>query len=394
VPKRILTKALVGAASLSLALAIVEGMFRWLDLGVPPYSPPAIYVGSDEGGWVRSRDEDIYLREKVRYRSEEVRSQFRPNVTYKQCYDLRFVEPRPYMDPEGCVLVQTNEDNLRGPLVSTSKPSKTFRIVTVGDSFTFGHGVPFEGTWTYQLERIVDGALAACGSGWRCDSVNAGVNGYDTRDAYVYLRKKALKYRPDLVLYGFFINDVLMGPSVDDLVERRRALERYERGLFGEPGGAARHSRVIDTLVKVSVRLDYFETMVAQYSRAFRADSPHWQLCSDYVLRMKRVAEEAGAAFAVVLLPLPWKLDVYPVEDAHRFVRGWCRENGVALVDALDVLRGRRSPELWVHPTDTHFNAAAYGLVAGHVFDRLGDEILSAVERANEVGSQAAVLRR
>jgi hypothetical protein len=84
-----------------------------------------------------------------------------------------------------------------------AKSPATFRILVLGDSVTFGHGSVFEHTWPYLLEQRLEQ--------WRPDVDwqvwNLGVPGYNTSQELAYLQDVGPRYKPDLVIVGFFGND-------------------------------------------------------------------------------------------------------------------------------------------------------------------------------------------
>lgn len=84
------------------------------------------------------------------------------------------------------------------------KPPGTFRILVFGDSVTFGHGTLNTTTYPYLLgERL---------KAWRPDVNwevwNLGVPGYNTAQELAYLKEVGPRYKPDLVIVGFFPNDI------------------------------------------------------------------------------------------------------------------------------------------------------------------------------------------
>ena len=81
-----------------------------------------------------------------------------------------------------------------------------FRILVVGDSFTFGHGCTAEETYASVLERVLAGERR----GREVEVINAGYAACNYPDTYyLYLKKIGLELEPDLVIVGFFMgNDV------------------------------------------------------------------------------------------------------------------------------------------------------------------------------------------
>jgi hypothetical protein len=88
---------------------------------------------------------------------------------------------------------------------SLAKAPGTFRILVLGDSVTFGHGSVNEHTYPFLLEQRL--------KAWRPDVHwevwNAGVPGYNTTQELAHLRELGTKAAPDLVVVGFFENDVI-----------------------------------------------------------------------------------------------------------------------------------------------------------------------------------------
>ena len=84
-----------------------------------------------------------------------------------------------------------------------AKAPNTFRILVLGDSVTFGHGS------VHSYPALLEQRLKA----WRPEIDwqvwNLGVPGYNTRQEFTYLQEVGARYQPDLVVVGFFLNDVI-----------------------------------------------------------------------------------------------------------------------------------------------------------------------------------------
>lgn len=88
------------------------------------------------------------------------------------------------------------------------KPNNAFRIVTIGDSFTYGQNVNTEDNYPSQLEALLK---KTCSNGTikNFQVINLGVGGYDLRYVIERYRNKGQKYKPDLVLWFVIDNDFL-----------------------------------------------------------------------------------------------------------------------------------------------------------------------------------------
>jgi lysophospholipase L1-like esterase len=94
------------------------------------------------------------------------------------------------------------------------KPAGTRRVLVLGDSLTFGIGVPNDELFTDQIER----RLRAGGA--PIDVLNAAVPGYSSDHHLVYLRGRAFDLEPDAILV------VICGNDIDDLAWSRLAIDR------------------------------------------------------------------------------------------------------------------------------------------------------------------------
>jgi lysophospholipase L1-like esterase len=77
-----------------------------------------------------------------------------------------------------------------------------FRIMIVGDSFTYGYGVREEETYPMQIE-------SALNENFNVEVLNLGVIGYQSEDVLKIVRKYVPLLQPDLIIYGVCINDFL-----------------------------------------------------------------------------------------------------------------------------------------------------------------------------------------
>jgi len=103
------------------------------------------------------------------------------------------------------VPVHINSLELRDPReYSFDKRANTFRILVLGDSVTFGHGSVYEHTYPRLLEERL--------RQWRPDVDwqvwNAAVPGYNTSQELAQLLEVGARFQPDLVVVGFFWNDL------------------------------------------------------------------------------------------------------------------------------------------------------------------------------------------
>lgn len=104
--------------------------------------------------------------------------------------------------------VTINSKGLRNPEIPYEKPAGTYRILALGDSWTFGFRMNEPDAYPRQMERLLAQSAAARGDKRRVEVINAGVVGYSTDQEAAYLRSEGWKYSPDLVVVNFYpVND-------------------------------------------------------------------------------------------------------------------------------------------------------------------------------------------
>src|SRR5262249_23600843 len=85
------------------------------------------------------------------------------------------------------------------------KAPGTFRILVLGDSVTFGHGSVYDHTYPLLVEQRL--------RAWRPDVDwqvwNAAVPGYNTTQELAHLLDVGPRFQPDLVIVGFYENDLV-----------------------------------------------------------------------------------------------------------------------------------------------------------------------------------------
>ena len=107
---------------------------------------------------------------------------------------------RGYFDDGGTLTYRTNSLGIRGPETTQKKPESVYRIIGLGDSFTFGTGVRFEHTFLHLLEEILNERDDTP----RTEVLNFGVPGWNTSAEVALLKNRGPLFEPDEVLLCFF----------------------------------------------------------------------------------------------------------------------------------------------------------------------------------------------
>ena len=249
------------------------------------------------------------------------------------------------------VRLRINGKGLRGREYPYEKSDRSFRILVLGDSLTLGWGVNQEQTYPSLLEQELN---RQSGRG-KYEVINAGVGNWNTVQEVKFYWEEGYKYKPDLVILGYCINDA-------------ETEERYRNHGF-----LFRHSCLLvlfwsrwnNFAVRFGWRKDYLKYYRDLYQGG---ESAGWSKTRSALLGLAEYNMNEGIGTLVLLLPeLHQPGKYYPFRNIHELLLRTGRELGVPVLDTLNFFAGISPQRLWVAPDDTHPNALAHEIIAGAV---------------------------
>ncbi len=109
---------------------------------------------------------------------------------------------------------------------NVEKSPNVFRIITLGDSFTYGLYVNTSDSWPKQLEATLNKEMTSDCKWQRFEVLNLGVAGYDVPYIVERFKRTGRKYNPDLVIWfesstGFFRYNEVMTPIIDQCLKEK-----------------------------------------------------------------------------------------------------------------------------------------------------------------------------
>ncbi len=304
------------------------------------------------------------------------------------------------------------------------------RIVTVGDSFTWGHGVENDEIFMKVLEREVDGV----------EAINLGAPAGDPPGELKVYMKHGLRYEHDVLVIGFYMgNDlvtrvprpehtpprwgfdengefVLIGKQVseEEVARLRRESEerwarKWEKQQGKRFGNFIRQHLHTWTLIEnardyggeiwkgsvLRARIDGWRGRETK-SRAFpllrlcEEEDPEdiqyaWKLLGATFAKFQEFAAEAGARVLVVVIPDLYQTwpsyyettarrygydpDAYDLEKPNRRLAALCAELELECLDLLPRMRGRG--EDFYYRRDRHWNAEGHRVAGEALAERL-----------------------
>jgi hypothetical protein len=301
------------------------------------------------------------------------------------------------------VQVTTNSLGLRGPEVVVPRPSGTYRILALGDSFSFGWGVAFEDAWDIRMARELQAT-----DGRSVEVVIAGVPGWSLPQEFIFLEQHGFELEPDLVLWQLCSNDLLEMQRLDVEIDARRlpiavaAEPPLSNGLRGdwlvrfEQLDESERQRILD-----AYRAGHVDPVLREIIRSVDAarreqagPSPEGDIAAlpiedvlrglrsgpdfgvRYVEHMVSAARascaEHGIALRIMLAQARSKPGaVGRPEDGLVALRAWLSQQSPRVLDTIDLLPFDGG---FYFSRDPHWTPAAQPLVARAAADWLADD--------------------
>lgn len=189
--------------------------------------------------------------------------------------DYRF-DPRWLWEPQPGAVVfgdEINQQACRGPMIPTRR-SEARRVLVVGDSQSFGHGVRDSESWPRRLEAIL------AQQGFAVEVLNASCPGHTIVLGLARFLGDLWKYKPDVVVIAFGVANEAARP---------------ESGLSDvELCGAMRDRR--PDLERIALRISLVRRLAELRGDTVRSVEPH------PVARLRRVAPHEVAAMNTALI--------------------------------------------------------------------------------------------
>lgn len=192
------------------------------------------------------------------------------------------------------------------------KADHVFRIITIGDSFTYGLFVNTSENYSEVLEDLLNSS--SCSPSWRFEVINLGVPGYDIAFAAERFRLRGKKYDPDLVIwfmnpFTFLFNADRKSELEQEYVRKVSKEEIRKSATEGEyylPGRLAwdQHMQEVSDKRRIAEQTAYFSGFSSLYQGPLLIVANEWDKWVSYA---KIAVQEA-----MVRRPHLWVYDSLP----------------------------------------------------------------------------------
>jgi lysophospholipase L1-like esterase len=127
--------------------------------------------------------------------------------------------------------VSVNHQGMRGADIAAKQPGE-LRILSLGESTTFGVNVSDAETYSARLEQL----LQAARPNGRVTVINAGVSAYSSFQSVTFLEQRGFTFQPDVVLFYHEVNDYLP-TSLRDASNNEIGVVQTDRELYESRAG-------------------------------------------------------------------------------------------------------------------------------------------------------------
>jgi len=284
-----------------------------------------------------------------------------------------------YKKSEFNTLIKINSQGLRDYKHQKHKKSSSYRILVMGDSFTFGLGVNSEETYTKVLETLLNQNLDGK-TQKQYEVINAGIDGYGTEQEYFYLEELGNQYRPDLVIVGLYANDIADVMQTIPFIYYKNRIKTsfyflsFLKGLY--------------TILKVALRNDIQSTILQIYQDQYTPQfEKALQKTKKILLKTRDFTHSIGAEMVIVIIPLTFEIgrsewekgrfgqlysDEFFNKNMHKFSSIFTEFGKAEEIYTLPLLPiFRKSKKKLYYLRDPHWNKEGHSLAAESIYNFL-----------------------
>jgi len=263
--------------------------------------------------------------------------------------------------------IQYNRDGFRDREYSTIKPRGKFRILAVGDSQTFGHGIErLEDTFPKLLEKQLNQGMERP----KFEVLSFARPGWSTVEQLQFIYKKGFLYQPDLILLNFFHNDLPPSHFLDcnskdwELVPEVGPLVTWFNRSFLYHFFKFRINRLLE---QIKWKPSYEDCRRSSYQ------SRSWDMEEIFLDTLYHTARMKNIHFMISVIPIMFQLkENYPFVFAHQKLKKYCDSRNLFCVDLYqEGFEGKNEDDFIVSRKDRHLNTRGAKLVAQILFKKL-----------------------
>ncbi len=276
--------------------------------------------------------------------------------------------------------IEINSSGFRDAEHTYEKKDATFRILGLGDSFTFGGGAALEESYLYLLETMLN---QRDGKHQKVEIIKAGIPRYFPEAERLLLEYYGKKYAPDLILIGFLPNDVADTHAGIDAVAVDPSgflTSREAKSLGGTGVFFYSNSYVCRYVLKkyISYRASKQNRAPGDWNEIYKPNGFYekdWQTVELEYQKMVKIAAELKARIVFIHIPQqgPWNAThFYPAQRLSAFAM----KHEAGFVDILPGMMEASAGKNLYYEKDGHCTPQGYRVIAQRLYTYLMDNKL------------------
>lgn len=259
------------------------------------------------------------------------------------------------------VNIKLSSYGFRDKEYSLEKPENTYRIMVLGDSFTLGWGVPIEDVYSEVLEKILNENI----KGKKFEVINTALGNYNTQMEFEMLKEKGIKFKPDMIIVGFYPNDpeltVKFNPSSISTIIKRNS---YAYAFFWD------RITNIKTKLKVGKKAGGYTGYVHElYKIGFEGRNIMENSLNGILDLSKR--NNVGVVVVVVLPQFFGDLKNYEFKEVYPVVSDITSKKNIITIDMLPYFQSYEVKDVVISFEDAHPNKIGHSIIAKAIYEKI-----------------------
>ena len=262
----------------------------------------------------------------------------------------------------GRVINRYNNTGFRDVDHSIEKSREVLRLMIVGDSVTEGSGVEWKSVFAYVLQDQLSN---------KYEIINLAMSGLNTIQEVHLLKTIGLKYKPDVVVLNFILNDCDFN---SEFYAAKRFYEKTdsEIGLLGMPI-EPRVKRLLKSSALIYFVKERIENLIGRitgkeesnYFVKLWGNPDNRRQITTAFDELQFLQAEQQFEMVVIIWPLIVDYTKYALEPTHRWIKHEVEARGFATIDLLQSFSTMPYRDLQVTAEDNvHPNALGHKLAA------------------------------
>lgn len=281
--------------------------------------------------------------------------------------------------------IKINSKGLRDKERPYEKNNK-YRILGLGDSFAFGHGMESEESYLSILEKLLQEQKDST-----YEVIKAAAPAIGPQRYLTILQNEGLKYNPDLVLVSFFtgndVSDIDLSGWTKVKPKQKKTLKDFLRENIHLYSFIVDRAKTIPSLRKKMQEMNIASGLIGSHviDVLKKNDTTYQTKWNEVFKILGEMKTLSGSTLVIVIIPtreqcdsirmekalkqLGYKKDDIDIYKPNNLIRSFCDSNNIMCIDLLPEFKKSEQPLYF--EIDPHFNKEGNRLAAKIIYEAL-----------------------